>query len=96
MIGAYSVDAPTYWIPGRKLYKTSFPIPQDGGTVSKERGDVICQTGYQAEEHSFYFGESYEEVDSAVEPYMTLNGDENVFPMPTALSPNKVYYWRKS
>lgn len=96
IIGAYTEPStPIYWIPGRKLYKTSFPIPQDGSTVSAEsRSDVICQTGYQAEEHSFYFGESYEEVDSAVEPYMTLNGDENVFPMPTALSPGKIYYWR--
>ena len=97
-IGAYSVDAPTYWIPGRKLYKTSFPIPQDGGTVSKERGDVICQTGYQAERHDFYFGESFEEVDSAGREddafQMTLYGDENIFALPL-LNPGEVnYYWR--
>ena len=55
-----------YWIPGRRLYKASAPIPRDGAQVSAaERADVICQTGYLAEKHDFYFGDSFEEVDAA-------------------------------
>ena len=47
IIGAYTSgdSSQFYWIPGRKLYKTSFPIPQNGAEVSAERTDVICQTG---------------------------------------------------
>ena len=50
IIGAYTSgeSSLTYWIPGRKLYKSSFPIPRDGGTVPAERMDVICQTGFRA------------------------------------------------
>ena len=48
IIGAYTEGESSqfYWIPGRKLYKASFPIPQDGATVPAERGDVICKTAY--------------------------------------------------
>ena len=99
VIGAYTSgeSSLTYWIPGRKLFKTSFPIPKDGVAVSSERRDVICQTGYQAERHDFYFGETFEEVDTAGKEndafQITLNGDENIFALPT-LSPDTEYYWR--
>merc|ERR1712226_1784872 len=65
--GAYVLgeSSLTYWIPGRKLYKTSNPIPQDGVTISFERRQVICQTGYLADKHHFYIGETFEEVDEA-------------------------------
>ena len=100
IIGAYSSgdSSLTYWMPGRKLYKSSFPIPLNGATVSAERSDVICQTGYLAGEHDFYFAESFEAVDSAENTddatfQMTLFGGENVFSVPS-LSADKVYYWR--
>merc|ERR1719328_370201 len=85
------------WISGRKLYKTSFPIPHDGVTVSSERSDVICQTGYLAEKHDFYFGDNFDNVNSAGKDddayQMTLDGEENIFSLP-ALTPDTVYYWR--
>ena len=99
IIGAYTLGelSKTYWIPGRKLYKSSFPIPKDGATISVQRSDVICQTGYQADKHDFYFGETFEEVDSAGKDdgafQITLSGNENVFSVPS-LEANKVYYWR--
>ena len=99
IIGAYTLgpSSLTYWIPGRKLYKSSFPIPRNGATISTERADVICQTGYLAEEHDMYFGETFDEVDSAVKGdgayQMTLYGDENVFAIPSLLS-GKEYFWR--
>ena len=99
IIGAYTLgeSSLTYWIPGRKLYKASFPIPPDQGTVKAERSDVICNTGYMADRHDFYFGEFYDEVEAAGRDddafQMTLNGDENIFALP-ALSVGKEYYWR--
>ena len=99
IIGAYASgeSSLTYWIPGRKLYKTSFPIPLDGGVVQAERSDVICKTGYMADRHDFYFGESFDEVESAGKEedafQMTFNGDENIFALPDIL-PGKEYHWR--
>ena len=100
VIGAYTSgeSSLTYWIPGRKLFKTSFPIPQDGVAVSSERSDVICQTGFQANKHDFYFGEVFDEVESAGkedESYrMTLSGEKNIFALPFSLSAGTEYYWR--
>ena len=45
-IGAYDLgdSSKVYWIPGRRLYKASVPIPHDGATeVPADRADVICQ-----------------------------------------------------
>ena len=100
IIGAYTSGETslTYWMPGRRLYKTSFPIPSDGATVTaSERKDVICQIGYLADQHDFYFGDNFDNVDSAGKDddtfQMTLNGEENIFSLP-ALTPDTVYYWR--
>ena len=97
LIGAYGFEIATYWIPGRKLFKASFPIPKDGSVISANRNDVICQTGYMAEGHDFYFGETFEEVDSARKGddtfLITLYGDENIFATP-ALQPDMEYFWR--
>jgi len=98
-IGAYTLgeESLTYWIPGRKQYKTSHPIPQDGVTVPATRDSVICQTGYLAEQHHFYFGEDFDEVNDADQGdnafQFTLFGDENIFQLPE-LEPENVYYWR--
>ena len=99
IIGAYTSGetSKTYWIPGRKLYKASFPIPHDGVTVSSERSDVICQTGYLADKHDFYFGDNFEDVDSAGKDddayQMTLHDDKNIFALPS-IGSNKEYFWR--
>jgi len=64
--------------------------------VSSERGHAICQTGYLADEHHFYFGETFQEVDGAGRGNdafkITLQGDENIFEVPH-LQVDKVYYW---
>ena len=36
-----------YWIPGRKMQTTSFPIPKNKALIEKMRDVVICQTGYR-------------------------------------------------
>ena len=99
IIGAYTTGegVKRYWIPGRKLYKASFPIPHDGAKVSSDRVDVICQTGYLADKHDFYFGDNFDEVNSAGrddEAYQeTLHDDKNIFALPTIKS-DKEYFWR--
>ena len=99
IIGAYTEveSSETYWIPGRRLYKASYPIPQDGATVSAEREDVICRPAYLAEKHDFYFGDNFDEVEAAGKddgPFqMTLHGEENIFALPN-LKEDKTYYWR--
>ena len=40
-------DLSHYWIPGRKLAKTSFPIPRNGAKLGKMRDVLMCQTGYR-------------------------------------------------
>ena len=98
-IGAYVLgdSSKVYWIPGRKLYKASVPIPHDGSEVSAERADVICQTGYLAEKHDFFFGDSFEEVDTAGKDddayQSTLHNDKNVFALPS-LESGREYFWR--
>ena len=99
IIGAYTggESSLTYWIPGRKLYKASFPIPKDRATVSVERSDVICQTGYLAKKHDFYFGDNFDEVHSATKDddayRKTLHDNENIFALPSIES-GKEYFWR--
>ena len=56
-----------------------------------------AETGYRADGHDFYFGETLEEVASAEREddafQMTLQGDENIFALPI-LTSGEVYYWR--
>merc|ERR1711872_561090 len=96
-IGAYEVNPSRYWIPGRQLYKASYPIPSDGAEV-KTRSDVMCRTGYLADQHHFYLGESADQVTEAElndsEYQLSLAGQDNVFKLPEGLVKNKPYYWR--
>ena len=96
-IGAYEVNPSRYWIPGRQLYKASYPIPSDGAEV-KTRSDVMCRTGYLADQHHFYLGESADQVTKAglndSEYQLFLAGQDNVFKLPEGLVKNKPYYWR--
>ena len=56
MIGAYLKNDSRYWIPGRKLYKTSNPIPKNGATIlaTSNRNDVICQTAFKGSNYEMY------------------------------------------
>jgi len=95
-IGAYEVNITKYWIPGRQLYKTSYPIPPDASSV-EPRQDLICQVGYQADQHHFYLGASQKKVahaesDADEYQYTLLDGD-NIFPLPKLMI-GKTYYWR--
>ena len=54
-----------FQITGRKIYKTSYPIPKSGATVSKNRDVVICKGGFMADLHHFYVGTSKADVENA-------------------------------
>jgi len=95
-IGAYEENVAHYWIPGRQLYKTSYPIPPHGKSV-KFRSDLICQVGYLADKHHFYLGQSAEGVAKASyddpEYQYALENQDNVFGLPP-MEKNVNYYWR--
>merc|ERR1719357_85680 len=85
-----------YSIPGRKLYKTSFPIPGSGSTVPKTREMVMCREGFMATKHHFYFGETFSGVEAA-----GMDDDEfqfsldfgNMFQL-ADLASGTEYFWR--
>jgi len=95
-IGAYEESSTHYWIPGRQLYKTSYPIPPDGKSV-KLRSDLICRIGYKADRHHFYLGQSADSVNHAgpadPEYQYTLENGANVFGLPP-MEKQKEYFWR--
>merc|ERR1719312_410850 len=96
-IGAYEVEPAKYWIPGRQLYKTSYPIPSNGTHVAT-RSDLMCRVGYLASKHHFYLGDTAGAVAHAgpedPEFQYTLLNQGNIFPLLSGLARNKTYYWR--
>ncbi|CAL4127321.1 unnamed protein product, partial [Meganyctiphanes norvegica] len=99
LIGAYQPGSSgTYWIPGRKEYKTTMPIPLSGSIIPPTRDVVICLGGYMADEHHFYFGNERDLVESAEmedeEFQFALAANEgNMFQLPKLIS-NTQYFWR--
>ncbi|CAL4064794.1 unnamed protein product, partial [Meganyctiphanes norvegica] len=86
----------TYWIPGRRLYKTSTPIPPSDSSVSYLRDAVMFLEAHDFDEHEFYLGTDESAVESATSDdnefqYSLLEG--NMFLLPD-LSPNTQYFWR--
>ena len=53
---------------------------------------------FSADQHHFYFGDTFEDVEAADfdddEFQLSLIGDDNVFPLPQSLQGEKVYFWR--
>ena len=91
-IGAYQRGDVTYWIPGQRLAKASFPIvPDQAENVPTDRDTLMWKPAYQAVRHTLYFAPSEEDLAKA-EP-KTFEGEENVFKLPN-LSSGKSYFWR--
>ncbi|CAL4145448.1 unnamed protein product [Meganyctiphanes norvegica] len=100
IIGPYlpGKEVKTYWIPGRKLFKTSTPIPVSGRSTSSDRDVVMFLGGYMADEHHFYFGMDELRIEEATmedEEYQyTLDDDEgNILSLPK-LEECSQYFWR--
>lgn len=91
-IGAYQRGDVTYWIPGQRLAKASFPIvPDQAENVPIERDVLMWKPAYQANCHTLYFARTKEELTKA-EP-QTFQGEANVFTLPK-LSSGQSYFWR--
>ena len=104
-MGAYPSDSEqsSYWIPGRQLYKASFPIPADGASLARGRAtfdSLICQLGFETTFNHFYLGLDREAVGSAgmdSEEFEYSSGPgENVFQLGVGLTiqDGMEYYWR--
>ena len=98
IIGPYLPDnaESVYWIPGRRLYKTSNPIPGDGATVHS-RDCLMFLPAYQADSHDVYFGNDYDSVDQATQDddvfqYSTATGEENIVFL--EMEKGQTYFWR--
>ena len=85
-------------ILGRKIYKTSYPIPKSGATVSQIRDVVMCRGGFEADWHRFYLGTSKENVEKAglsdAEYQFSLDDGRNMFQLLGSLEVNTSYFWR--
>jgi len=89
-MGAYERGANTYWIPGFRSYKTSFPIVFNGSkNVSITRDQLMWRPAYNAVSNRVYFGTS---LAGLTLQYNTLE-EQNVFLLPK-LSAGTTYYWR--
>ena len=97
VIGAYMPGiSSTYWIPGRKEYKATSPIPPIGARVSAERDALMFRGGYRAEQHHLYLGQDLEELMLANTTsnllVAHLEGEENM--VAVELEADKTYFWR--
>ncbi|QZT39005.1 right-handed parallel beta-helix repeat-containing protein [Halosquirtibacter xylanolyticus] len=94
-IGAYEWGDKNYWIPGRKLVKSSMPIPNDKGATSYSLVDLMWLPAYKAEKSDVYISTSLSEVTSATPSSLSYKGrlDCNVY-HPSNLMKGTKYYWR--
>merc|ERR1712080_408385 len=86
-----------YWIPGRKLYKTSTPIPPSGSTVGPDRDVLMFLAAYRADSYHWFFGTNEQNVENAEVGDPEYQGEivegNNVLELPQ-LEPGAHYYWR--
>ena len=100
IIGPYLPDnnENVYWIPGRKLYRTSNPIPASGATVGK-RDCLMFLPAYNADSHDVYFGEDFTGVEEATQDdeafqYSTATPGENMVYVTMGTGGTQTYFWR--
>jgi hypothetical protein len=67
------------------------PNPEDGATDVLRDGDLSWSSGQYPSTHTVYFGETYEDVNSATAP--DASGDATSYD-PGRLEFSKTYYWR--
>ena len=98
IIGPYypGTNSSTYWIPGRRLYTTSSPIPPTGSTVPVSRDALMFLAGFKADKHHFYLGLFHEGVESADmdAPEFQYSLDEGNMILLPELDGDSQYFWR--
>ena len=89
-LGPYERGDSTYWIPGLRINKTSFPIiPDSMKNVPVSRNQLMWKPAYNAISNRIYFGLS----PTALSLQGITSEEKNVFFLP-ALSAGTTYYWR--
>ncbi len=89
-MGAYERGASTYWIPGFRSNKTSFPIVPNGAiNIPVTKDQLMWKPAYNAVSNSIYFGTSL--VGLTLQN--NTNEEQNVFLLPS-LAAGTTYYWR--
>lgn len=87
----------SYWIPGRKLYKTSTPIPPTSSTVDADRDVLMFLGAYKADSYDWFLGTNEKDVESAEvggkEYQGKIDEGSNVLELPN-LKSGTSYYWR--
>ena len=95
-IGAYQRGEVTYWIPGRREAKATYPIVTDKATgVPAERDILMWRPAYGATAHTVTFSTSEAGLDQNTPSTITktFQGEANVLPLPP-LAAATTYYWR--
>jgi hypothetical protein len=97
-IGAYERGDRTYFIPGVRSNRVSFPIVPDAATdVPASRDVLMWRPAYNAAGHQLYLGTSRTAVliagPSSPEFRANFTGEANVYALP-ALVPGQSYFWR--
>ena len=86
-----------YWIPGRKLFKTSTPIPPTGATVGADRDVLMFLGAYRADYYHWFLGTNEYDVLHADVADSEYQGEivegVNVLVLPQ-LEADTGYYWR--
>ncbi len=80
-------DIWSFSIPPKTGYN---PIPADGAKFIDTSPTLTWTPGFDAKLHTVYFGESFDEVDSAVGGMPLGSASYS----PGAIEPDKTYYWR--
>jgi len=95
-IGAYQRGEASYWIPGCRDTKATYPIvPDKAQGVPANRDVLMWRPAYGATSHTVTFSTSEAGLDQNTPPTVqkTFQGEENVFTLPT-LAAGKTYFWR--
>ncbi|MCK4920130.1 MAG: hypothetical protein KAS71_03735, partial [Bacteroidales bacterium] len=94
-MGAYEYGDSIYWIGGRFMEKTSYPIPMDKGRSNTIYTDLMWQFAYNAVSYDVYFGTSLANVTGATKnsEEFIVNQSVNIF-YPGHLTKGGNYFWR--
>ncbi|HUT45299.1 MAG TPA: LamG domain-containing protein [Sedimentisphaerales bacterium] len=77
----------SFWIPSKKAYDAS---PADGSLFIDPNVTLTWTAGFNSILHTVFFGESFDEVNNAVEGFSQINTTYT----PDPLELEKTYYWR--
>ena len=77
----------SFWIPSKKAYEAD---PADGSLYIDPNVTLTWTAGFNSVLHNVYFGESYDEVNNAVEGLSQITTTYT----PGFLELEKTYYWR--